>query len=100
MQSSFLTSENHYLRFSVTPSTKNELAIRKTIADALTQSFGLTSAATYVDVLWISEDGNDCVIRVGEGDATRVSAALASWTESQRLSLTKESSFLPSVLST
>jgi hypothetical protein len=67
MQASFLHPQNHYLRFSIAPSTKNELAIRKTIADALTQGFGITSAATYLDVLWISEDGKDCVIRIKEG---------------------------------
>ncbi|KAF8970710.1 hypothetical protein BDZ97DRAFT_1790632 [Flammula alnicola] len=98
MQSIPLHSKTHYLRFSITPATKNDLALRKTLADALMQSFGLTSTATYLDILWTSDDGSDCVIRAQKEDATKISAALASWTESPRLSLTKESPFLPSLL--
>lgn len=37
---------------------------RKAIQDALLQSFGLTSANTYVDTLWLAEDGSEAVVRV------------------------------------
>ena len=67
MQTTFLKAENFYFRLKIAPPTKNELAIRKTIVDALTQSFGQTFAATYLDILWTSEDGNACVIRVQRG---------------------------------
>ncbi|KJA24931.1 hypothetical protein HYPSUDRAFT_135500 [Hypholoma sublateritium FD-334 SS-4] len=100
MQTTFLKAENFYFRLKVAPPTKNDLAIRKTIADALSQSFGQTSAATFLDILWTSEDGKECVIRVQRGDATKVAAALASWKELPRLSVSNESAFLPSILPT
>lgn len=64
MQTVSLTSENHYLCLSVSPSIVSELAIRKTIADALTEIFGITSTSTYLDVLWVKDDGSECIIRV------------------------------------
>lgn len=67
MQTNFLQPEYSYLRLGITPPTKNDLSIRKTIADALTQSFGQTSAATYLDILWLSNDGKECAIRAQRG---------------------------------
>jgi len=43
---------------------KEELTLRKTVADALTQSFGLTSSSTPIDLLWLSDEGTECVLRV------------------------------------
>lgn len=56
---------NHYLRLAVTPPRADGLSVRKTLQDALLQSFGLTSANTYIDVLWLAEDGAEVVVRVG-----------------------------------
>lgn len=61
----------HYLRFKITPPTKDVLIIRKTITDCLVQSFGSTVASMYLDILWIDDDssddgsngGKECVIR-------------------------------------
>lgn len=61
-----LTSSYHYVRFSISPPTNDALTVRKTLQDALMQSFGLVSANTYMDVLWLAEDGSEVVIRVGE----------------------------------
>ena len=54
----------HYLRFAVTPACQDALTIRKMLQDALLQSFGLTSANTYMDILSLAEDGTDVVIRL------------------------------------
>lgn len=56
---------DHYIRFSVSPANTGGLIIRKTLQDALLQSFGLTSANVYVDVLWLAEDGVEVIVRVG-----------------------------------
>ena len=63
MQST-INPENHYIRFSIVPATKEELTLRKTVADALTQSFGVTSSSTPLDLLWLSDEGTQCVFRV------------------------------------
>ena len=65
-----LTSSYHYVRFSISPPTNDALTVRKTLQDALMQSFGLVSANTYIDVLWLAEDGSEVVVRVGEGYVT------------------------------
>ena len=112
-----LTPDYHYIRFSVSPASTDVLAIRKTMQDALGQSFGLVSSHIYVDVLWLAEDGSEVVVRIGpryaffadgsfeEADhlialsqAPKLLAAVTAWTGSPRLSLVKESSFLPSLL--
>jgi len=67
MQST-INPENHYIRFSILPATKEELALRKTVADALTQSFGVTSS-TPLDLLWLSDEGTECVFRVQKESA-------------------------------
>ena len=113
-----LTSDYHYIRFSVSPACIDILAIRKSMQDALGQSFGLVSSHTYVDVLWLAEDGSEVVVRIGPryaffadgafqeadhlialSEAPKLLAAVTAWTGSPRLSLVKESSFLPSLLS-
>ena len=55
----------HYILFSLSPPTTDPIRIRKSIQDALSQSFGLTSASTYLDILWIADDGNQSVVRTG-----------------------------------
>ena len=64
MQPQLLKMDQHYLKFSVDPHCSDALTVRKTIQDALLQSFGLTSANIYLDVLWLAEDGTGVVIRV------------------------------------
>ena len=59
-------TENHYIRFSITPSTQDVLILRKALSDALTQTFGTTCASIYLDILWVSEQGTSMVIRVKE----------------------------------
>ena len=69
-----LCPDYYYLRFKITPPTKDVLMIRKTISDCLVQSFGSTVVSMYLDVLWIDDsdhdddgpgdgDGKECVIR-------------------------------------
>jgi hypothetical protein len=59
----------HYLRFKITPPTKDVLMIRKTITDCLVQTFGTTVGSIHLDILWIDDsadgvnDGKECVIR-------------------------------------
>ncbi|GJE88983.1 hypothetical protein PsYK624_050710 [Phanerochaete sordida] len=90
---------NHYIRFALSPATSDGLAIRKTLQDALLQAFGLTCANTYVDILWLAEDGGEVVVRVGSSEATRLMAAVTTHSATPRLSLLKDSSFLPALLS-
>ncbi|KAF8999877.1 hypothetical protein BDQ17DRAFT_1246205 [Cyathus striatus] len=90
--------ERHYIRFSLSPATTDELRIRKAISTALAQSFGITAESTYVDVLWVSGDGKECVLRVHQSDATKVITSLVSSSDTPRLALVKESPFLPSLI--
>ena len=60
---STINTENHYIRFSIVPATKEELTLRKAFTDALLQSFGATSS-TFLDLLWLSDEGTECVVRV------------------------------------
>ncbi|KAI0693094.1 hypothetical protein C8T65DRAFT_70217 [Cerioporus squamosus] len=94
-----LTPDYHYIRFSVSPACTEVLTIRKSIQDALGQSFGLVSSHTYVDMLWMAEDGSEVVVRIGPNEAPKLLAAVTAWTGSPRLALVKHSSFLPSLLS-
>jgi hypothetical protein len=63
-QQHILQSPNHYIRFSISPPCEDALTLRKSIQDGLTQTFGITSSNTYMDILWIAEDGSETVIRV------------------------------------
>ncbi|KAH9476862.1 hypothetical protein JR316_0010778 [Psilocybe cubensis] len=100
MNTASLNTESHYLCLSVSPSVASELAIRKTIADALTETFGVTSTSTYLDLLWLKDDGSECIIRAHKSDATKISIAIASWTETPRMAVKQQSPFLPSLLRT
>ncbi|KAI0742877.1 hypothetical protein C8Q80DRAFT_1109328 [Daedaleopsis nitida] len=99
MPSRRLTPYYHYIRFAVSPPCRDILTIRKTTQDALGQSFGLVSSHTYIDILWLADDGAAVVLRLGESDAPKLLAAVAAATNTPRLSLVKESSFFPSLLS-
>ncbi|KIY48573.1 hypothetical protein FISHEDRAFT_43010 [Fistulina hepatica ATCC 64428] len=93
-----LAKSSHYIRLHLSPAGRDPLSVRKSIQDALAQSFGATSAGTYLDILWISDDGEECVIRVDRSDTARVlAAAMASSAPGQMFTLVKESSFLPAV---
>ncbi|CAL1698211.1 unnamed protein product [Somion occarium] len=94
-----LANDYHYIRLSVNPPSTEALSLRKAMQDALSQSFGLISANTYIDVLWLSDDGSQMVVRVSNSEARKVMAAVATFTGSPALSVVKESSFLPSLLS-
>ncbi|KAI0633014.1 hypothetical protein C8Q77DRAFT_1121076 [Trametes polyzona] len=94
-----LVSTYRYIRFAVSPPCADALTLRKTIQDALGQSFGLVSSHTYVDLLWISDEGTAVVVRIGENDAPKLLAAVTASNATPRLSLVKESSFLPALLS-
>ena len=61
-----LKTDQHYVRFTVDPPCTDGLTVRKTLQDALLQSFGLISANTYIDILWVAEDGREVVIRVND----------------------------------
>lgn len=55
-----------YIRFSINPAISEPLTLRKLLENAMLQSFGVSRAATYMDVLWISTDGRAAVIRVSD----------------------------------
>ncbi|RDB17738.1 hypothetical protein Hypma_001052 [Hypsizygus marmoreus] len=122
MQHSF-PSEHHYIRFAVSPPTTDALTLRKALQDALTQTFGITSAGLYTDILWSADDGAQFVVRVRKGsvlhsryldikriprlriyipmsrDAAKFLSAAVAWSDQPRISLVKESPFLPSLIS-
>ncbi|OCH92559.1 hypothetical protein OBBRIDRAFT_726545 [Obba rivulosa] len=90
---------HHYIRFSISPPSADALSLRKALQDALAQAFGLVAANTYVDVLWLADDGAEAVVRVARSDVPRILASVAAAAGSPRLALLKESAFLPSLLS-
>lgn len=47
--------EETILQFKINPSTDDELVLRKTIQDAMEQTFGLTRAYTYFDITEIDQ---------------------------------------------
>ncbi|GBE86952.1 hypothetical protein SCP_1001960 [Sparassis crispa] len=96
---SALSTSYHYIRFTVTPPCADAVILRKALQDSLSQSFGLVSSNTYIDVLSISDNGTDLVIRVAQSEAARVVASVAAHSGLPRLAVVKESSFLPSLLS-
>lgn len=65
MSPNILQPSYHYIRFSIVPPCRDESSLRKTLQDALLQSFGVVTAGTYIDILWIAEDGAETVLRVG-----------------------------------
>ncbi|PCH43159.1 hypothetical protein WOLCODRAFT_164278 [Wolfiporia cocos MD-104 SS10] len=92
------SSSYHYIRLSVSPPCADVLTLRKTMQDALLQTFGLLSANTYIDVLSLAEDGSEVVVRIAKNEAAKLLAAVAAFAGSPRLSVIKESPFLPSLL--
>ncbi|KAF8621320.1 hypothetical protein AX15_007858 [Amanita polypyramis BW_CC] len=94
-----LPSTYRYIRLSVVPPMQDALTLRKAVQDGLGQLFGITSSSVYVDILWINDDGSQFVLRVNEGDAGKLLAAVATTGEPPRLSLIKQSTFLPALLS-
>ncbi|KAH9852999.1 hypothetical protein C2E23DRAFT_729913 [Lenzites betulinus] len=93
-----LSPTYRYIRFAVSPPCAGALTLRKTIQDALGQSFGLVSSHTYVDILWTADDGSALVVRIGESDAPKLLAAVTASNAMPRLSVVKESPFLPTLL--
>ena len=61
-----LSKDYRYLRISAKPACNDALALRKLLGDAMMQSFGLSRAGTYIDILWTNEDVSEAVVRVGE----------------------------------
>lgn len=91
----------HYIHIAIAPANpdRDALSLRKTLQEAITQTFGITSSALYVDVLWMAQDGGRSVIRIQKDDASKILAAIVTWSDVPRLSLVKESPFLPSLTS-
>ncbi|KIK97328.1 hypothetical protein PAXRUDRAFT_825048 [Paxillus rubicundulus Ve08.2h10] len=87
---------HHYIRLSMEPCCTDVLLMRKSLQDTLTDMFGLTFSSIYIDILSVNDQGSEVVIRVNPEDASRILAAVAA---SITCSVMKESSFLPSLLS-
>ncbi|KAH0833930.1 hypothetical protein J3R83DRAFT_11117 [Lanmaoa asiatica] len=64
MTLSHLLPTHHYIRLSLEPRCTDVLLIRKSLQDALADTFGLTFASTYIDVLSVNELGSETVVRV------------------------------------
>ncbi|KAH9966383.1 hypothetical protein BGW80DRAFT_1178295 [Lactifluus volemus] len=93
-----LVQTHHYIRFSISPPSADSLLIRRALQEALAQSFGVALSHTYLDVLWVADSGTECIVRASSpSDAASVMAAVAVSSGQLRLSVIKESSFLPSV---
>ena len=60
---SHLQPTQYYIRLAMQPHCADVLRIRKTLQDALADTFGLTSAGTYMDVLSVDEEGSETVVR-------------------------------------
>lgn len=107
----------HYIHLKISPPSIDILTLRKTIANALSQSFGLQEEGTYLDILSLAEDGTECILRVRPecvllsrcvfkssvnglfiSDASKILASLVTWSENRQFSLVKETPFLPSLL--
>ncbi|KAH9920837.1 uncharacterized protein BXZ73DRAFT_52011 [Epithele typhae] len=95
-----LPPAHNYVRLAVAPPCNDAITLRRTIQTALGQSFGLVSSHTYVDVLWIAEEGTEAVVRISPSETEKLLAAVAAASALPRLSLVKQSTFLPSLLST
>ncbi|KAI9465123.1 hypothetical protein F5148DRAFT_982021, partial [Russula earlei] len=96
----FLPHAYHYIRFSISPPLDgaDALQIRRALQGALAQSFGTALSHAYLDVLWVSNSGAECIVRASNpSDAASVMAALTVANGTPRLSTLKESPFLPSV---
>lgn len=117
-----LPTDYHYLRILLTLPARaadcnvdvdvDVLTIRKALQDALSDTFGITSAGTYIDVLAVTrwntgvrvggrDPWGEVVLRVHPSDAPEILAAITAASPSRpsqpRFSLLRESSFLPSL---
>lgn len=93
-----LPQTHHYIRFSIAPPSSDALHVRRALQEALVQSFGVARSHTYLDVLWVSDSGTECVVRTnGPTDAASVMAAAAVFQGQPRLSTVRESPFLPAI---
>ncbi|KAI6013914.1 hypothetical protein EDC04DRAFT_2756379 [Pisolithus marmoratus] len=115
-------ANHHYLRLSLTLPVGTAdsdvdvdvdvLTIRKTLQDTLDDSFGITSAGAYMDILTVTKwstdvrvDGRgpwgEVILRVDPSDAPKILAAITVASPSRpsqpRFSLLRQSSFLPSL---
>jgi len=52
------------LCFQMNPATSNELALRQSIQTAMEQTFGLTRAYTYFDIVEILSSGSEVKMKV------------------------------------
>ncbi|KAF8890760.1 hypothetical protein BD779DRAFT_1671287 [Infundibulicybe gibba] len=98
-----LPSTYHYLLLALSPARPGDpLAPRKALQDALGTLRGYTASATHIDVLWGSDDGGRCVVRVAAEDRTDVLGAVAvAGTDAAggvRMRCVRESPFLPALL--
>ena len=60
-----LPQAHHYIRFAISPplGSADALEIRRLLQEALAQSFGAALSHVYLDVLWVTASGDECVIR-------------------------------------
>jgi hypothetical protein len=54
----------HYIHVRISPPKSEILAVRKTISAALSKTYGLSAEGTYVDVLSLAANGEECILRV------------------------------------
>lgn len=62
-QNPLKSSSKHYIRLTVRPAA-DALTIRKSLCNALNETFGVTAASVNIDVLWVEGDGSEVVIRI------------------------------------
>ena len=62
-QNPFKSSSKHYIRLTVHPAA-DALTIRKSLSNALSETFGITLASVNIDILWVEEDGSEVVVRI------------------------------------
>ena len=62
-----LPKTHRYIRVKLSPPSPDALLVRRALQDALSQTFGLVSAGTYMDILWVEDEGKEAIIRVAEG---------------------------------
>ncbi|KAI0258733.1 hypothetical protein BC834DRAFT_910040 [Gloeopeniophorella convolvens] len=91
------STTHHYIRFALSPPCADALLVRRALQEALAQSFGAALSHTYLDVLWVADTGEACVVRTSPDDAASVMAAAAVASGRPRLAVLRESPFLPSI---
>jgi hypothetical protein len=61
-----LSKKHSYILLSINPPCADALKLRKAMQDGLMETFGITASGTYLDILWIAENGSEAVIRLSE----------------------------------